>query len=91
MNKAKAAQLNGRIAFRSLTGVTGKTIKVSIPPEMVWALEWTGDEPIRIEMQDDGSLRLTQVKAKEYDLTITNTGWKRRPSIKSRRHRSTTR
>lgn len=82
MNTSKASQLNGRVAFRSLTGghdrARNKTIKVSVPQDMIWALEWTADNPIRIELMDDGSLRMTQVNAEEYDLEITNSGWKKR-------------
>jgi hypothetical protein len=55
---------------------------VRIPDRMRRILKWTHDKPIRIELMNDGTVRLTQVEPDEYGLQRGNMGgWQ----VKARR------
>lgn len=65
------------VAFRSLNGLERKnvSVKVAIPRQMLDTLKWSNDRPVKIEAMSDGSIRLTQVNADEYDLVYVRQHW----------------
>lgn len=83
MKRTYKAEPRVREQFRSLR-VPGRhsrnqTVAITIPREMVWALEWTGLKPVKIELMDDRSLRITEMDPETEGLVRGgNHGWRRR-------------
>ena len=78
-NRKSHSPLDRRVQFRSLGpgGGRSKSRHLKIPPDMIAALQWNSEWPIRIEANEEArTMTLSQVDPATEDLVRENLIWR---------------